>query len=154
MLPKLSVTFTCCGTLVNVSEMSPELLRATTPAAASPVTEMVPKLSWRRRLPGHAGRLDVAGIVVQLDAAGQVGSGEGAEAVCQADVPGQPGSGQVSRVVCQRDRPMQPAGVQFAERIADADRQSGRDGNTEFERAGSGGDPALGIERQPAAVDE
>ena len=51
MLPKLSVTFTCRGTLVNVSEMSPELLLATTSAAASPVTEMVPKLSWSRVLP-------------------------------------------------------------------------------------------------------
>ena len=51
MLPKLSVTFTCRGTLVNVSEMSPELLLATTSAAASPVTETAPKLSWIRVLP-------------------------------------------------------------------------------------------------------
>ena len=51
MSPKLSVTVTCLGTLVNVSEMSPELLRATTSAAASPVTEMVPKLSWSRVSP-------------------------------------------------------------------------------------------------------
>ena len=51
MLPKLSVTFTCLGTLVNVREMSPELLRATTSAASSPVTAMVPKLSWSRVSP-------------------------------------------------------------------------------------------------------
>ena len=51
MLPKLSVTFTRRGTLVNVREMSPELSLATTSAAASPVTEMVPKLSWSRVSP-------------------------------------------------------------------------------------------------------
>ena len=51
MLPKLSVTWTSCGTLLNVSEMSPELLLATTSAAPSPVTEMAPKLSWSRVLP-------------------------------------------------------------------------------------------------------
>ncbi len=51
MLPKLSVTVTCFGTVVNVSEMSPELLRATTSAAATPVTEMFPKLSCSRVSP-------------------------------------------------------------------------------------------------------
>jgi len=51
MLPKRSVTFTRCGTLVNVSEMSPELLLAITSAAEIPVTEMLPKLSCSRVWP-------------------------------------------------------------------------------------------------------
>ena len=120
-MPKLSVTITCLGTLANLSEMSPELLLATTSAAASPVTEMFPKLSCSRVSPVHPGRLDVAGVVVQPDASGQAGGVDGAEAVGQADGPGQPERGQVPELSDSVTVPCRPLRVQRAERVADAD---------------------------------
>jgi hypothetical protein len=50
MLSKLSVTVTCLGTLVNVSEMSPELLFSQR-LPARPEAERVPKVSARRTFP-------------------------------------------------------------------------------------------------------
>ncbi len=149
MLPKLSVTFTCRGTLANVSEMSPELLLATTSAAASPVTEMFPKLSCSRVSPVTPS----AWMSPELLSSRMLPSRPAALMVPKlSDRCTVPVSREAVRSPELSDSvtvPCRPLASSVAERVADADRQPGRDGEAEVQRCSSRWAPGTG-DRAPA----